>query len=173
MRPFATVLGFATVTAVTTFIVGWSPQTFADPPETFFGAGTVDAVTFSGEIAHDASFKTGWAIKVTYENGGDDDETAVFDAELARSQVSPASRASAPGVAVWHHRDKVTVPAHETVERVYDVPQWVAAQLSSNDKAMQIRQKKIERESEKPEPNFALSMRPYTLYSVAFQKLDG
>jgi hypothetical protein len=38
---------------------------------------------------------------------------------------------------------------------------------------MQLREKLVETESQKPAPNFALQMRPYTLYGVAFQKLDG
>jgi hypothetical protein len=173
MRPLATVLGFAAVTAAATLVVGWSGQTYADPPETFLGAGDVDDVSFNGELAHDASFKTGWAIKVTFENTGNDDETCTMDTELTRAAINPGSRASPPGVAVWHRKERLTVPAHETVARTYDVPQWMAAQLTSNDKAMQIREKMIEKESQKPAPNFALQMRPYTMYGVAFQKVDG
>jgi len=173
MQPLVTVLGFAAITASAALVVGWSGQTYADPPETFLGNGDVDDVSFAGELAHDASFKTGWAIKVTFENKGDEDETCTMDTELTRAQINPGSRASPPGVAVWHHKDRVAVPAHESVERTYDVPPWMAAQLTSNDKAMQLREKLVETESQKPAPNFALQMRPYTLYGVAFQKLDG
>jgi hypothetical protein len=173
MRPLVTVLGFAVVTAAATLVVGWSGETYADPPETFLGSGDVDDVSFNGELVRDATFKTGWAIKVTFQNRGDDDETCTLDTELTRSEVNPGSRASPPGVAVWHHKDRVTVAAHEEVARSYDVPQWMAAQLTSNDKAMSIREKVVEKENQKPAPNFALQMRPYTMYGVAFQKVDG
>ncbi len=167
--PLFTVLGFAAVTAAATRVVGWSGPTYADPPETFLQAGDVDDVSFSGELQHDKAFKSGWAIKVTFQNTGDDDATATYDTSLTRAQVNPASRASPPGVAMWHHTDRVTVPAHETAERTYDVPAWVAAQLSANEKAMQVREARIERENQKPEPNYALTMTPYTMFGVAFQ----
>ncbi len=173
MRPLATVLGFAAVTAAAALVVGWSGRTYADPPETFLGAGDVDDVSFSGELARDATFKNGWAIKVTFENRGDDDQTCTIDTELTRSQVNPGSRASPPGMAVWHRKDRVTVAAHESVVRTYDVPQWMAAQLTSNERAMQIREKRIEADSQKPTPSFALQMQPYTMYGVAFQKVNG
>ena len=173
MRPLVTVLGFAAVTAAATLSLGWSGRTYADPPETFFESGTADDVTFNGEVARDTSMKSGWAIKVTYENKGDDDETCTLDTELTRTQVNPGSRASPPGVAVWHRKDKLTVPAHESVVRNYEIPQWMAAQLTSNDKAMQIREKLIEKENQKPLPNYAVTMRPYTMYSVSFQKTDA
>ena len=89
MRPLATVLGFAAVTAAATLVIGWSGQTYADPPETFLGSGDVDDVSFNGELAHDASFKSGWAIKVTFENRGDDDETCTMDTELTRVRGQP------------------------------------------------------------------------------------
>jgi hypothetical protein len=173
MRPLVTVLGFAAVTAAATLSLGWSGRTYADPPEMFFEQGTTDDVSFNGELARDTSVKSGWAIKVTYENKGDDDETCTLDTELTRTQVNPGSRASPPGVAVWHRKDKVSVPAHESVVRSYEIPQWMAAQLTSNDKAMQIREKLIQKEEQKPAPNYALTMRPYTMYSVSFQKTDA
>jgi len=173
MRKLVTLLGFASATAAATLAVCWPGHTWADPPETFYGAGNVDDVSFSGEVERDPSLKTGWAIKVTYENRGAEDETCTIDSELTRTQVNPASRASPPGLAVWHHKDRVTVPAQESVVRSYEVPAWMAAQLTSNEKAATVREKLIERESNKPNPNYAISMRPYTMYSVAFQKLDG
>ena len=87
--------------------------------------------------------------------------------------MNPGSRASPPGVAVWHHKDKVTVAAHESVVKSYEVPAWMAVQLTSNEKAGELRQKMVDRENEKPNPNYAISMRPYTMYSVAFLKADG
>jgi hypothetical protein len=124
MRQLFTVLGFATATATATLAVCWPGRTYADPPETFFQSGDVDDITFSGEVARDPSLKTGWAMKVTYENRGDEDETCQLDAELMRAQVNPGSRASPAGTAVWHHKDKVTVAAHESVVKSYEVPQW-------------------------------------------------
>ena len=173
MRSFATVLGFAAVTAAATLAVCWPGRTYADPPETFFESGTTDDITFNGEVARDPSVKSGWAIKVTYENRGDEDETCTIDTELTRTQINPGSRASPPGVAVWHHKEKLSVPAHESVVKNYEIPQWMAAQLTSNDKAMAIREKLIEKENQKPQPNYALTMRPYTMYSVSFQKTDA
>jgi hypothetical protein len=170
MRHVVTILGFAAATAAATLSVCWPGRTYADPPETFYESGQVDDVSFQGELAKDASFKTGWAIKVTYENRGDEDETCTIDTELTRTQVNPASRASPPGLAVWHHKDKLNVPAHESVVRNYEVPAWMAALLTSNDKAAQVREKLIERENAKAQPNYALTMRPYTMYSVTFQK---
>jgi len=173
MRPLATILGFAAITAAATLAVCWPGRTYADPPETFYEAGMVDDVTFSGEVARDATVKSGWAIKVTFQNGGDEEESCTLDAELTRAQVNPDSRATPAGVAVWHHKDKVSVPAHESVVRSYEIPQWMAAQLTANEKAMAVRAKRIEREESKPNPNYALITRPYTLYSVAFQKANG
>ncbi len=171
MRHLVTILGFAAATAAATLSVCWPGRTWADPPETFYENGTIDDVTFQGEVVRDAKAKTGWVIQVTYENHGNEDETCTVDTELTRTQVNPASRASPPGLAVWHHKDRLTVPAHESVVRSYEVPQWMAAQLTSNDKAAEIRQKMIDRENAKPTPNYAISMRPYTMYSVAFQKV--
>jgi hypothetical protein len=31
----------------------------------------------------------------------------------------------------------------------------------------------VERDSQKPNPNYAMQMKPYTMYGVAFQKVDG
>jgi hypothetical protein len=110
---------------------------------------------------------------VTYENRGDDDQTCTVDTELTRAEVNPGSRASPMGATVWHRKDSVQVPAHESVVRNYEIPAWMAAQLTSNDKAMQIREKMVERDSQKPNPNYAMQMKPYTMYGVAFQKVDG
>jgi hypothetical protein len=173
MRPFSIFTQLAVVTAAGVLAIGWSGSTYADPPESFMGGGDVDDLSFNGEVARDASVKSGWSIKVTFENRGDADQTCNLDTELTRAQVSPASRASPPGVAVWHRKDKIAVPAHETAERTYEVPQWMAAQLTANEKSVELRQKAVEKESEKPNPNYALSMRPYTSYSVAFRKADG
>jgi hypothetical protein len=74
---------------------------------------------------------------------------------------------------VWHHKDKVTVAAHESVVKSYEVPQWMAVQLGAVEKADTLRQKAIDRENDKPNPNYAISMRPYTMYSVAFVRADG
>jgi hypothetical protein len=173
MRQVCTVLGFAAATAAVTLAVCWPGRTYAERPDGFFEPGEVDDVTFSGEVARDPALKSGWAIKVTYENAGDVEETRTIDTELTRAQVSPGSRASPAGVAVWHHKDKVTVAAHESVVKSYEVPPWMAVQLGANEKASAIREKMMERENEKPSPNYALSMRPYTMYSVAFLKADG
>lgn len=173
MRSFATVLGFAAATAAATLAVCWPGRTYADPPERFIGAGDIDDVTFSGEVTRDATLKSGWAIKVTFENRGDEDETAKLDSELTRAMVAPASRAEPAGVTVWHRKDSVTVPAHESVVREYEIPASVAKQLSANEQAMALREKLIEKDSQKPNPNFALQMRPYTMFGVAFQKVNG
>jgi hypothetical protein len=170
MQKWVTIVGFAATTAAATLAVGWPGRTFADPPETFFESGEVDDVTFSGEVARDASLKGGWAIKVTYENRGDEEETCEIDAELTRAQIHPGDRSSPAGVTVWHHKEKVTVAAHESAVKSYEVPQWMAVQLTANEKAAAIRQKMVDRENEKPNPNYALSMHPYTVYAVAFTK---
>ncbi|HEY8091064.1 MAG TPA: hypothetical protein VIF09_24545, partial [Polyangiaceae bacterium] len=94
MRSLATILGFAAATAAATLAVCWPGRTYADPPETFFEAGQVDDVTFQGEVARDTTVKSGWAIKVTYDNKGDEDETATIETELTRAQVNPGSRSS-------------------------------------------------------------------------------
>jgi hypothetical protein len=173
MRQVVTILGFAAATAIATLAVCWPGRTYADPPETFFQSGEVDDVTFSGEVARDTTVKSGWSIKVTYENRGDEDETCPIDTELTRAEINPGSRSGPSGVAVWHHKDRVTVAAHESVVKTYEVPQWMAVQLTANEKAGIIRQKMADRENAKPNPNYAISMRPYTMYSVAFQKADG
>lgn len=172
-RRLATVLGFAAVTAAATLVIGWSGRTYAEPPETFFENGDVEALSFTGDLAHDASYKTGWAIKVTIENRGDEEASCALDTALSRETVSPGSRSQPPGLAVWHHKDKVTVTAHESVERTYEIPQWMAAQLTANDKSEQIRAKMVEKENAKPAPNYALLAKPYTMYTVGFQREDG
>ena len=90
-----------------------------------------------------------------------------------RNQVNPGSRSGPAGVAVWHHKEKVTVVAHESVVKSYEVPAWMAVQLTANEKASELRQKTVDRENQKPNPNYAISMRPYTMYSIAFVKADG
>ena len=174
MRPLVTILGFAAITAAATLSLCWPGRTYADPPQIFGESGEVDDITFQGEVARDPAIRNGWAIKVTYENRGNEDETCDIDATLNRNQVNPGSRSGPDGVAVWHHKEKISVPAHESVVRTYDVPGWMAAQLTGNEKAMQLREKMVERESAKPNGGaFALQMRPYTMYSVGFQKVDG
>jgi hypothetical protein len=170
MRQVATVLGFAAVTAVTTLAVCWPKHTFADPPETFYGAGDVEDVSFNGTVERDTSVKSGWAIKVTFQNSGDSDENCALDTELLKGMVNPNSRGQEPGTAVWHHVEKVNVPAHESAERTIEVPAYMAAQLTANEKAMQLREKLSEKESQKSQPNFAVMYKPYTTYSVGFQK---
>jgi hypothetical protein len=173
MQSLATIVRFAAGTAAAALAVCWPGSTYADPPETFYEGGSVDALTFSGEVVRDPSMKSGWAIKVTYQNTGDEDETATLDAELTRATVNPDARSSPQGVAVWRHRDTVTVTAHESVDRSYEIPQWMAVKLTSNEKALELREKRIEAENRKKNPNYALSMRPYTVYAVAFQKASG
>jgi hypothetical protein len=173
MGKLVTILGFAATTACATLAVCWPGRTYADPPETFYEAGMVDDITFQGELTHDDTRKNAWALKVTYENRGDHDQTCAFETELTKTLINPGSRSSPPGVAVWHHKDQVTVVAHESVVKSYEVPAWMAVQLTANDKAMTLRQTAIDRENAKPMPNYALTMRPYTMYSVAFQKADG
>ena len=173
MGKLVTILGFAATTACATLAIGWPGRTFADPPETFYESGVVDDIGFQGELVRDETKKNVWALKVTYDNRGDEDQTCTIDTELTRQLISPGSRSSPPGVAVWHHKDRVTVAAHESVVKSYEVPAWMAVQLGANEKAMAIRQKSVDRENAKPMPNYALTMRPYTMYSVAFQKADG
>jgi hypothetical protein len=55
----------------------------------------------------------------------------------------------------------------------YEVPAWMAVQLGATEKQDALREKTMERENAKPNPNYAISMRPYTMYSVAFVKADG
>lgn len=174
MRPLVTVLGFAAITATATLAVCWPGSTYAEPPSPMFGdQGEIDDLTFQGEVTHDPSLRNGWAIKVTYQNRGDEDQNCEIDALLMRDQVNPGSRSGPDGVAVWHHKEKVNVAAHESLVKTFDVPQWMAAQLTANEKAAQIREKMIERENAKPNGNFALQMRPYVMYAVGFTKADG
>jgi hypothetical protein len=173
MRSFVTVLGFAAATAAATLAVCWPGRTYADPPERFIGAGDVDDVSFEGEVTRDATVKSGWAIKVTFENRGDEQQTCKLDSELTRAQVAPMSRVERAGVAVWHHKDSVTVPAHESVVRVYEIPASLARLLAANEQALALRDKLIEKESAKPNPNFAIQMRPFTSFGVAFRKVNG
>jgi Spy/CpxP family protein refolding chaperone len=174
MRPLVTVLGFAAVTATATLAVCWPGSTYAEPPQMFGDQGEIDDVTFEGEVTHDAALRNGWGIKVTYQNRGDEEANCEIDAQLMRDQISPGSRSGPDGVAVWHHKEKVTVAAHESVVKMFDVPQWMAAQLTANEKATKMREKMIEREQNKPNGgNFALQMKPYVMYAVGFQKADG
>ena len=173
MRNLVTILGFAATTAAATLAVCWPGRTYADPPETFYESGSVDDVTFSGEVARDTSLQSGWAIKVTYENRGDEDETCQIDTELTRTQVNPALAREPAGARRVAPQGQGHRPgARERREELRGAA-WMAVQLTSNEKATTLREKVIDRENEKPNPNYAISMRPYTMYSVAFLKADG
>jgi hypothetical protein len=172
-RPLLTVLGFAGATALASLTAFWPGTTHADPPEVYYGGGEISNVSFQGEVVKDAKAKTGWAIQVTLENTGDQDETCPLETDLTRQVVNPASRAGEMGTAVWRHKDKVLVPAHEKIVKTYEVPAWTAAQLTANEKAQALREKQQEAESNKPQPNYAMMMRPYTMYGVAFQKANA
>ena len=146
MRQLITIAGFAATTAAATLAVCWPGRTYADPPETFFEQGAVDDITFDGEVTSDRSFKNGWAIKVTYENRGDEDETCTIDTELTRAQINPGSRSSPPGIAVWHHKDKVTVVAHESVVKNYEVPRgWPCSSRRTRRQRSSVRRRSTAR----------------------------
>jgi hypothetical protein len=164
MRHLATIFGFTAAT-MSVFLPG--PIYADDPPaETFYMDGTVDDVSFHGEIAKDTTAKKGWTITVTYKNDSDKDETCPIDTELMRSVINPQERGGSPGLAVWHHKDKVSVPAHGTLVKTYELPSWIGEALTANARAELARQK----ESEKENPNYALLSKPYNVYSVGFQK---
>jgi hypothetical protein len=176
MRSLVTVLGCCAGSALVTLVLAWPSPTYADPPEAL-GEGILANVTFRGELARDASVRSGWIAHATFENSGDEDATTDIDLEVTRATVSPDVRTIPGGLAVWTRSEHAVVPAHGHVMRSEEVPVWLGAQLGRNERATvqaiwvgsQLAPPDPGRDVLFRAPGFRPPTRPFTLFQVGFR----
>ena len=133
--PAATIAAFAVATAAVTLAVAWPTTTHADgaaPLATYTVDGwKIGDVVAKGEIKRDGSAKSGWAITVTARNGADHAEDVPLETDVTRVAVSPMSRVMPRPLTVWSTREQVSVPAHGSVIRRYELPAELAASIAA------------------------------------------
>jgi hypothetical protein len=137
--PAITIAAFATATMAATLAVAWPTTTHADgaaPLATYTVDGwKIGDVVAKGEIKRDGSAKSGWAITVTARNGADHAEDVPLETDVTRVAVSPMSRVMPRPLTVWSTREQVTVPAHGSITRRYELPAEVAAAVAAAQSA--------------------------------------
>jgi hypothetical protein len=176
MRPITTLLGCAAGAALVTLTLGWPRATFADPPQSL-GEGVLENVTFRGELVRDASVRSGWIARATYDNAGDEEATCDLALEVTRTTVHVDARTIPGGTAVWARPEHVVVPAHGHVMRSEEVPPWLAAQLGHHElatlQAGWVSSQLAPRDPARPDPfavpGFKPPTRSFTLYQVEFE----
>jgi hypothetical protein len=135
MSRIGTFAGFAVATLAATLAVSWPTPTHADgasPLATYtVGGWKVGDVVASGEIKADRSAKSGWVVLVTARNEADHPEQVALETDVTRLAVSPMSRAAPFPTTVWSTTEPVTVAAHATVTRRYEIPVAIATQIGA------------------------------------------
>jgi hypothetical protein len=133
--PAVTIVAFAVATMAATLAVAWPTTTHADgaaPLATYTVDGwKIGDVVAKGEIKRDGSAKSGWAITVTARNGADHAEDIPLETDVTRVAVSPMSRVMPRPATVWSTREQVTVPAHGSITRRYELPAELAASVAA------------------------------------------
>jgi len=133
--PAVTIAAFAVATAAATLAVAWPTPTHADgaaPLATYTVDGwKIGDVVAKGEIKRDASARSGWVIAVTARNGADHAEDVPLETDLTRVAASPMSRVMPRPLTVWSTREQVSVPAHGSVTRRYELPAELATSIAA------------------------------------------
>jgi len=133
MSPWATLCAFAIGTTSATLAVTWPTPTHADgasPLIQYMVDGTkINDVIAKGTVHRDPLAKSGWVIDVTAHNDAAHAERLALETDLTRRVGSPMSRVAPQAQTVWSHREDLTVPAHGSVARRYELPIGVGQQL--------------------------------------------
>jgi hypothetical protein len=134
IRAIFTVLGFAAVTATSGLALLTPHVTHADGEERK-GVYNSGVVTAYASFEKDDTAKNGWKIVIAADNPGNADATDDFDLAISYAVSNPNSRVGSPGTAVWRHKEKLTVAAHESTTKTLECPASIAKQLTAIDKA--------------------------------------
>jgi hypothetical protein len=148
LRAIATVIGFAAVTATSGLALLTPHVTHADGEDRkgSFVSGSVYAYA---SFEKDDTAKGGWKIVIAAENPGDGPATKDFDIAIEYAVSNPNSRVGAPGQAVWHHNEKITVAAREKKSITVDCPANVSKQLSALALAQEKREALLQKWNDK------------------------
>jgi hypothetical protein len=135
MARILTVAGFALATAAATLAVAWPTPTHADgasPLVQYMVDGCkIGDVIARGVLRKDATAKSGWVVLVTADNGADHGEEVPLETDVTRLVMSPMARVPPRPQTVWSTKEQVTVPAHGSVTRRYEIPAAVATQIAA------------------------------------------
>jgi len=133
--PAVTVVAFAVATAAAALAVGWPTPTHADgaaPLATYTVDGwKIGDVVAKGEIKRDGSAKSGWVITVIARNGADHAEDVPLETDVTRVAASPMARVMPRPQTVWSTREQVSIPAHASITRHYELPAPLAASIAA------------------------------------------
>jgi hypothetical protein len=133
--PAATVAAFAVATAAATLAVAWPATTHADgaaPLATYTVDGwKIGDVVAKGRIERDGSAKSGWTVIVTARNDADHAENVLLETDVTRVSMSPMARVAPRPQTVWSTREQISVPAHGSVTRRYELPAPLAGSIAT------------------------------------------
>jgi len=159
--PVATVAAFAVAAAAATLAVAWPTPTHADgaAPLARYGVDgwKIGDVVARGEIKRDGTARTGWVITVTARNDADHTEVVPLETDVTRTTMSPMARVMPRPETVWSTREEVSVPAHGSITRRYELPAAVAAAVAAA-------------KAPKKVPAKAAWMTPVVNFAVAFDQ---
>jgi hypothetical protein len=166
-RPFLTVAAFAIASCVTTLGVAWPSATYADgdlPLVQYTVDGAkIGNVLVRGRLEKDAKAKSGWSIVVTAENKSDSPATVPLETDLTRTVANPMARSMPMPQTAWNAKDDVTLAAHQTMTRRYELPVAIGQEIT---KARAQEQVSAHAQSKTP----IIAMRTQTFFAVSFQR---
>lgn len=148
IRAIVTVIGFAAVTATSGLALLAPHVTHADG-EDRKGAFLPNLVTASASFEKDDTAKGGWKIVIAAENPTDTNGTDDFDIAIDFSMSNPNSRTGGPQTAVWRHKEKIVLAAHETKSITIDCPSGIAKQLAIGERLQEKREALMQKWNEK------------------------
>jgi hypothetical protein len=135
MSRLGTFAAAAVATLAATLAVAWPTPTHADgasPLATYtVGGWKIGDVVASGEIQAERSAKSGWVVVVTARNEADHSEQVPLETDITRMAVAPMARVAPRPTTVWSTTEPVTVAAHATVTRRYEIPVAIATQIGA------------------------------------------
>lgn len=148
LRAILTVLGFAAVTATSGLALLTPHVTHADG-EDRKGAFLPNVVTAFATFEKDEAAKNGWKIVIAAENPSDTNGSDEFDIAIEYSMSNPNSRTGGPQTAIWHHKQKLVVAAHEKTTVTIDCPAGVAKQLTIGERLQEKREALMQKWNDK------------------------
>jgi len=135
MNRTGTFAAAAVATLAAALAVAWPTPTHADgasPLATYtVGGWKIGDVIASGDIKADRTAKSGWVVIVTARNEADHPEKVALETDVTRVAMSPMVRAAPMPTTVWSTTEPVTVAAHATITRRYEIPVAIATQIGA------------------------------------------
>lgn len=178
VRSLVKAAGFAVVTATAVLALAMPRTTYADDgDDAALGTadGTrVDHVVVTTHIRRDAGSRAGWSLVIEAENAGNLSETCRFKTAVERWFVTPMARTASDVTTLITRVESLTVPAHQKVRLVREVPAWIAEQLVTAERMEKARAAETKRAENDPAAYASAIMRaPYPDFHVSVLAPDA